>query len=63
MAFDHLKIEKKWQDYWLAHKTFKTVTNLKHLKIDRHSTADFSNEKGSSSTFRPSRISDLICFK
>ncbi|MEG2684947.1 MAG: leucine--tRNA ligase, partial [Erysipelotrichaceae bacterium] len=24
MAFDHLSIEKKWQDYWLNNKTFKT---------------------------------------
>ncbi|WP_082233544.1 leucine--tRNA ligase [Halobacillus massiliensis] len=24
MAFDHKKIEKKWQSYWLENKTFKT---------------------------------------
>ncbi|ENH95666.1 leucyl-tRNA ligase [Gracilibacillus halophilus YIM-C55.5] len=24
MAFDHVKIEKKWRDHWLNHKTFKT---------------------------------------
>lgn len=25
MAFDHKKIEKKWQNYWDEHKTFKTL--------------------------------------
>ncbi|KRM89721.1 leucine--tRNA ligase [Liquorilactobacillus vini] len=25
MAYDHTKIEKKWQHYWETHKTFKTV--------------------------------------
>ena len=24
MSFNHLEIEKKWQKYWLEHKTFKT---------------------------------------
>ena len=24
MAFDHKQIEKKWQNYWLENKTFKT---------------------------------------
>jgi leucyl-tRNA synthetase len=27
MAFDHRKIEKKWQKYWLENKTFKTNAN------------------------------------
>ncbi|MDD3923648.1 MAG: leucine--tRNA ligase [Erysipelotrichaceae bacterium] len=26
MNYDHIKIEKKWQDYWLENKTFKTDT-------------------------------------
>ena len=26
MSFDHRKIEKKWQNYWLENKTFKTET-------------------------------------
>ncbi|WP_281164762.1 leucine--tRNA ligase [Liquorilactobacillus sicerae] len=25
MAYDHTKIEKKWQHYWETHKTFKTL--------------------------------------
>ncbi|NPC93802.1 leucine--tRNA ligase [Bacillus sp. WMMC1349] len=25
MSFDHQKIEKKWQDYWLNHKTFAVL--------------------------------------
>ncbi len=25
MAYDHKKIEKKWQRYWDEHKTFKTT--------------------------------------
>ncbi|MDA7027298.1 leucine--tRNA ligase [Bacillus sp. CLL-7-23] len=25
MSFDHQKIEKKWQDYWLSHKTFAVL--------------------------------------
>lgn len=25
MAYDHRKIEKKWQEYWLKNKTFKTT--------------------------------------
>ena len=33
MAFNHNKIEKKWQNYWLDNKTFKTDTK------------DFSKEK------------------
>lgn len=33
MSFNHRKIEKKWQDYWLENKTFKT------------DTSDFSKEK------------------
>ncbi len=33
MAFNHKKIERKWQDYWLDNKTFKT------------DTSDFSKEK------------------
>ena len=27
MAFNHIKIEKKWQQYWLANHTFATGTN------------------------------------
>src|SRR5690625_5872900 len=26
MGFNHLEIEKKWQQYWLENKTFKTDT-------------------------------------
>ncbi|NLC54747.1 MAG: leucine--tRNA ligase [Erysipelothrix sp.] len=33
MAFNHRKIEQKWQDYWLENKTFKT------------DTSDFAKEK------------------
>lgn len=33
MVFDHKRIEKKWQDYWISNKTFKT------------DTSDFSKEK------------------
>ena len=24
MSFDHKSVEKKWQNYWDEHKTFKT---------------------------------------
>ena len=27
MSFNHLEIEKKWQQYWEKNKTFKTVDN------------------------------------
>ena len=27
MAYNHQEIEKKWQDYWRTHKTFKAVNN------------------------------------
>ncbi|MGX4763224.1 leucine--tRNA ligase [Holzapfeliella sp. JNUCC 72] len=27
MTYEHLNIEKKWQDYWLKNKTFKTTTD------------------------------------
>ena len=33
MAFDHKQIEKKWQDYWVGNKVFRT------------DTSDFSKEK------------------
>ena len=26
MAYDFARIEKKWQNYWLEHKTFAAVT-------------------------------------
>ena len=26
MSFNHQQIEKKWQQYWEDHKTFKTDT-------------------------------------
>ena len=26
--YDHISIEKKWQNYWQEHKTFKTVNGL-----------------------------------
>ncbi|WP_431804451.1 leucine--tRNA ligase [Halobacillus andaensis] len=32
MAFDHKTIEKKWQNYWLENKTFKTDTNTDKKK-------------------------------
>lgn len=32
MAYDHRKIEKKWQDYWLKNKTFKTGANFEQPK-------------------------------
>ena len=33
MVFNHKKIEKKWQDYWLENKTFKTdVSNFEKEK-------------------------------
>ena len=28
MKYDHVKIEKKWQDFWDKHKTFKTEDNF-----------------------------------
>ncbi|MGL4522101.1 MAG: leucine--tRNA ligase [Bacilli bacterium] len=37
MAFNHLQIEKKWQDFWLANHTFKTtedVTKPKFFALD-----------------------------
>lgn len=33
MSFDHRKIEKKWRDYWLTNKTFKTNTNTDKKKF------------------------------
>jgi len=29
MTYHHKKVEKKWQDYWIKNKTFKTKTNPK----------------------------------
>ena len=29
MAYDFLRIEKKWQNYWLENKTYKAVTGDK----------------------------------
>ncbi|GGJ99580.1 leucine--tRNA ligase [Lentibacillus kapialis] len=33
MSFDHREIEKKWQNYWAEHKTFKTNTFSKKEKV------------------------------
>lgn len=33
MSFDHLEIEKKWQNYWLENKTFKTDTYSEKEKV------------------------------
>ncbi|WP_017472310.1 leucine--tRNA ligase [Amphibacillus jilinensis] len=33
MSFDHRKIEKKWRDYWLTNKTFKTNTKTDKKKF------------------------------
>ncbi|UOQ95609.1 leucine--tRNA ligase [Halobacillus shinanisalinarum] len=33
MAFDHRTIEKKWQTYWLDHKTFKTNSDSNKKKF------------------------------
>lgn len=33
MSFNHQEIEKKWQDYWVDHKTFKTNDNLGQKKF------------------------------
>ncbi|GEP84362.1 leucyl-tRNA synthetase [Staphylococcus piscifermentans] len=33
MSFNHQEIEKKWQDYWAEHKTFKTNDNLGQKKF------------------------------
>ncbi|GEP78700.1 leucine--tRNA ligase [Staphylococcus carnosus] len=33
MSFNHQEIEKKWQDYWADHKTFKTNDNLGQKKF------------------------------
>ncbi|UOR11868.1 leucine--tRNA ligase [Halobacillus amylolyticus] len=33
MAFDHKTIEKKWQKYWLEHKTFKTSSDSNKEKF------------------------------
>src|SRR5690625_1415507 len=33
MGFNHLKIEKKWQQYWLENKTFKTDTYSNKDKV------------------------------
>ncbi|HLS10459.1 leucine--tRNA ligase [Lentibacillus sp.] len=33
MSFNHREIEKKWQDYWAEHKTFKTNTFSDKEKI------------------------------
>ena len=32
MAYDFLRIEKKWQNYWLENKTYKAVTGDKTRK-------------------------------
>lgn len=32
MAYEHQKIEKKWQHYWEAHKTFKATENTDQKK-------------------------------
>ena len=32
MAYDHKKIEKKWQRYWDEHKTFKTTEDSNKKK-------------------------------
>ncbi|UXV36052.1 leucine--tRNA ligase [Staphylococcus sp. IVB6181] len=33
MSFNHQEIEKKWQNYWAEHKTFKTSDNLGQKKF------------------------------
>ncbi|MGV3130015.1 leucine--tRNA ligase [Staphylococcus simulans] len=33
MSFTHQEIEKKWQNYWAEHKTFKTSDNLGQKKF------------------------------
>ncbi|SDC47373.1 leucyl-tRNA synthetase [Pelagirhabdus alkalitolerans] len=33
MSFDHQEIEKKWRDYWLTNKTFKTDSDSKKEKF------------------------------
>lgn len=33
MSFNHQEIEKKWQNYWAEHKTFKTNDNLGQKKF------------------------------
>jgi len=33
MSFNHQKIEKKWQDYWLHNKTFKTTEDAEKPKF------------------------------
>ncbi|KKI88837.1 leucyl-tRNA synthetase [Bacillus sp. SA1-12] len=33
MSFNHQEIEKKWQDYWLQNKTFKTTENAEKPKF------------------------------
>lgn len=33
MSFDHIAIEKKWQNYWLENKTFKTDTRSDKEKV------------------------------
>ncbi|RYG74533.1 leucine--tRNA ligase [Lentibacillus lipolyticus] len=33
MSFNHQEIEKKWQDYWARHKTFKTDTYADKEKV------------------------------
>lgn len=33
MSFDHRKIEKKWQEYWLKNKTFKTTEDYSKPKF------------------------------
>ena len=33
MSFDHQQVEKKWRDYWLSNKTFKTDTYSKKEKF------------------------------
>ncbi|MFD1020579.1 leucine--tRNA ligase [Thalassobacillus hwangdonensis] len=33
MAFKHRRVEKKWQDYWLENKTFKTDANSEKKKF------------------------------
>ncbi|MGM0874977.1 MAG: leucine--tRNA ligase [Bacillota bacterium] len=33
MSFNHLKIEKKWQDHWLHNKTFKTTEDAEKPKF------------------------------
>ncbi|QGQ47581.1 leucine--tRNA ligase [Metabacillus sediminilitoris] len=33
MSFSHQQIEKKWQDYWLENKTFKTTEDMEKPKF------------------------------